>query len=129
MSLTKKLFLAEGTQVPCVNLPTDVDLGDVHPWAASLASAIELVADGKSPAFIYFAESASELKLLRDDLKLAYKNKIGFWIAYSTNPNLDPELSRKKVLKRMKKAGMKTRAEEVIDRNWSGLYFSKNKVK
>jgi hypothetical protein len=29
----------------------------------------------------------------------------------------------------MKKAGMKTRAEEVIDRNWSGLYFSKNKVK
>ncbi len=81
------------------------------------------------PAFIYFAESASELKFLRGDLKLAYKNKIGFWITYATNPNLDPELSRKKVLKRMKKAGMKTRAEEVIDRNWSGLYFSKNKVK
>ncbi|MEY4409819.1 MAG: hypothetical protein RLZ99_292 [Actinomycetota bacterium] len=129
MSLTKKLFLAEGTQVPCVNLPMDVDLGDVHPWAASLAAAIELVADGKSPAFIYFAESASELKLFKDELKLAYKNKIGFWVAYVNNPAPEPELSRKKLLKRMKKAGLKARAEEVIDRNWSGLYFSKNKVK
>ncbi len=112
-----------------MHLPIDVDLGDIHPWAASLTAAIELVGEGKAPSFIYFSDSSQELKHVSKDLKLAYKNKIPFWIAYPLSSANDNVTTEKKVLKRMKKLGVKSRAEEIIDRNWSGIYFSKSKIK
>ena len=56
------MFLTVGIQVPCVNLPADVDLGDIHPWAASLEAAADLVAEGKSSALLYFVENSAQLE-------------------------------------------------------------------
>jgi hypothetical protein len=129
VSLSKKLFLAEGIQVPCVNLPAEVDLGDIHPWAASLSSAIEMVSDGKSSAFLYFVENSTQLKSVREDLKAARKQKLDFWICYPRKPFFGTDLSPERALKLTKKVGLKARAEEVIDDRWSCLYFSGRKAK
>lgn len=129
MSLCKKLSLAEGKQVPCVHLPAEVDLGGIHPWAASLEAAIELASEGKSSAFLYFVENASHLKGARDDLKSAYKDKVAFWLCYPRKPFCGTDLSSDKVLKLMKKAGMKGRQEELVDERWACIQFSKRKTK
>ena len=129
MSLSKKLLLAEGIQVPCVNLPAEVHLDDVHPWAASLSSAIELVSEGKSEAFLYFVENSSQLKSVRDELKIARKQKLDFWICYPRKPFFGTDLSSEKTLKLAKKVGLKGRAEEVIDDRWSCIYFSSRKIR
>lgn len=129
MSLSKKLSLAEGTQVPCVNLPAEVDLGDIHPWAASVEAASELVSEGKSAAFLYFVENANQLKNVRDDLRIAFKNKVSFWIIYPQKPFFGTDLSAEKVLKHMKKVGLKGRNQEIVDDRWACIYFSKRKAK
>ena len=129
MTLSKKMFLADGIQVPCVNLPADVDLGDIHPWAVSLHSAVELVSEGKSEAFLYFVENSSQLKSVRDELKIARKQKLDFWICYPRKPFFGTDLSSEKTLKLAKKVGLKGRAEEVIDDRWSCIYFSSRKTK
>ena len=129
MSLSKKLFLAEGIQVPCVNLPAEVDLGNIHPWAASLPSAVELVGEGKSAAFLYFVENSSQLKSVRDELKAARKQKIDFWICYPRKPFFGTDLSSERTMKLAKKVGLKGRAEEVIDERWSAIYFASRKTK
>ena len=129
MSLSKKLFLAEGIQVPCVNLPAEVDLGDIHPWAASLAAAVELVGEGKSSAFLYFVENSIQLKSVRDELKAARKQKIDFWVCYPRKPFFGTDLSSERTLKLTKKVGLKGRAEEVIDDRWSAIYFTGRKAK
>lgn len=129
MSLCKKLSLTEGTQVPCVHLPAEVDLGDIHPWAATLESAIEMTSEGKISAFLYFVENASQLKSIRDDLKTAYKAKVAFWLCFPRKPFFGTDLSSEKSLKLMKKAGMKGRREEILDQRWVGIYFAKRKTK
>lgn len=129
MSLCKKLSLAEGIQVPCVQLPAEVDLQDIHPWAASLESAIELASEGKSAAFLYFVENASQIKSVRDDLKTAYKDKVAFWLCYPLKPFFGTDLYGEKVLKLMKKSGMKGRREEILDERWACIYFAKRKAK
>jgi hypothetical protein len=129
VSLSKKLFLAEGIQVPCVNLPAEVDLGDIHPWAASLSSAVELVGEGKSAAFLYFVENSTQLKSVRDELKAARKQKIDFWICYPQKPFFGTDLSSEKTLKLTKKVGLKGRVEEVIDDRWSAIYYTGRKAK
>jgi hypothetical protein len=129
VSLSKKLFLAEGIQVPCVNLPAEVDLGDIHPWAASLSSAIEMVSEGKSAAFLYFVENSAQLKSVREDLKAARKQKVDFWICFPLKPFFGTDLSSDKTLKLTRKVGLKGRAEQVIDDRWSGIYFSGRKAK
>ena len=129
MSLSKKLFLAEGIQVPCVNLPAEAQLDDIHPWAASLSSAMELVSEGKSGAFLYFVENSDQLKSVRVELKAARKQKIAFWICYPRKPFFGTDLSSEKVLKLAKKVGLRGRAEEVIDDRWSCIYFSSRKTK
>ena len=129
MSLCKKLSLAEGIQVPCVHLPAEVDLGDIHPWAASLEAAIELTSEGKSAAFLYFVENASQLKSIRDDLRTAYKHKVSFWLCFPRKPFFGTDLSSEKSLKLMKKAGMKGRREEMLDQRWACIYFAKRKTK
>ena len=129
MSLSKKLFLAEGIQVPCVNLPAEVQLDDIHPWAASLSSALELVGAGKSGGFLYFVENSDQLESVRVELKAARKQKIDFWICYPRKPFFGTDLSSEKVLKLAKKVGLRGRAEEVLDDRWSGIYFSSRKTK
>lgn len=129
MSLSEKLSLADGTQVPCVHLPAEADLGDIHPWAASLESAIELAKEGKASAFLYFVENASQIKSVRDDLKTAYKDKLTFWLCYPRKPYFGTDLSSEKSLKLMKKAGMKGRREEILDERWACIYFAKRKTK
>lgn len=129
MSLCKKLSLAEGIQVPCVHLPAEVDLADIHPWAASLEAAMELASEGKSAAFLYFVENASQLKGAREDLKIAYKGKVDFWLCYPRKPFFGTDLSSEKVLKLMKKSGMKGRSEEIVDDRWACIRFSKRKAK
>jgi hypothetical protein len=116
-------------QVPCVHLPADVDLGDIHPWAATLESAIELTSEGKTSAFLYFVENANQLKAIRDDLKSAYQAKVAFWLCFPRKPFFGTDLSSEKSLKLMKKAGMKGRREEVLDQRWVGIYFAKRKTK
>jgi len=129
VSLCKKLSLAEGIQVPCVHLPAEVDLQDIHPWAASLGAAIELASEGKSSAFLYFVENASQIKSVRDDLKTAYKDKVAFWLCYPLKPFFGTDLYGEKVLKLMKKSGMKGRREEILDERWACIYFAKRKAK
>ena len=129
MSLSKKLLLAEGKQVPCVNLPAEVHLDDIHPWASSLSSAVELVSEGKSAAFLYFVENATQLKSVREELKVARKHKIDFWICYPRKPFFGTDLTSDKTLKLAKKVGLKGRAEEVIDDRWSCIYFASRKTR
>ena len=112
-----------------MNLPAEVQLDDIHPWAASLSSAMELVSEGKSAAFLYFVENSDQLKGVRDELKVARKQKIDFWICYPRKPFFGTDLSSEKVLKLMKKVGLKGRAEEVLDDRWACIYFASRKTK
>ncbi len=112
-----------------MNLPAEVDLGDIHPWAASLSAAVELVGEGKSAAFLYFVENSAQLKSVRDELKAARKHKIDFWICYPRKPFFGTDLSSEKTLKLTKKVGLKGRAEEVIDDRWSAIYYTGRKAK
>lgn len=123
MSLSKKMFLETGTQVPCVNLPADVDLGDIHPWAASLSAAIDLVQEGKSSAFLYFVENSKDLEKATSDLTQAWQKRVTFWIFYPKKPHLATDLSRDVTWKIMKQAGFQGTRQVGIDSNWSCMYF------
>lgn len=112
-----------------MHLPAEADLGDIHPWAASLGSAMELVQEGKSSSFLIFIENSSNLKSVRDELKVAWKKKIDFWIVYPKKPFLGTDLSSERTLKLMKKVGAKGKAEEVVDEQWIALYFKRGKIK
>ena len=112
-----------------MNLPAEANLGDVHPWAASLKAAAELVAEGKAPAFLCFVENSAQLKSIRKDLKAIRKQKIDFWIAYPQKPYLGTDLSSEKVHKLTHKVGLKGRVEEVIGIQWSAIYFARRKAK
>ena len=123
MTLSKKMFLADGIQVPCVNLPADVDLGDIHPWAASLEAAAELVAEGKSSALLYFVENSAQLEKAATDLKMLWDRKLTFWVFYPKKPHLGTDLSRDMTWKIMRQAGVQGTRQVGIDQNWSCLYF------
>lgn len=117
------MFLAVGIQVPCVNLPADVNLDDIHPWAASLSSAAELVSEGKSAALLYFVENSAELEAATLDLAKLWESKVTFWVFYPKKPHLGTDLSRDVTWKIMKKAGMAGTRQVGIDDKWSCLYF------
>ena len=46
VALSSKMYVPQGVQVPCVNLAADVDLDDIHPWAADLDTAQKMVSEG-----------------------------------------------------------------------------------
>ncbi len=123
MSLSKKMFLTVGIQVPCVNLPADVDLGDIHPWAASLEAAADLVAEGKSSALLYFVENSAQLEKATPRLKALWDRKVTFWVFYPKKPHLKTDLSRDLTWKIMRQAGAQGTRQVGIDQNWSCLYF------
>jgi hypothetical protein len=123
MSLAKKMYVPAGTQVPCVNLAADVDLDDIHPWAASLDAAAKMVQDGKSPSLFVFVENSSQLTKLTTKLNKLWNQKVSFWLFYPKAPHLGTDLGRDKTWEIMLKAGMKGTRQVGIDNLWSCLYF------
>lgn len=92
-------------------------------------SAMDLVQEGKSSSFLFFVESSENLKSVRDDLKVAWKMKIDFWILYPKKPCFGTDLSSERTLKLMKKVGVKGKREEVVDETWIAIYFKRGKIK
>lgn len=123
MSLAKKMFIENSTLVPCVGLPTEVDLGDIHPWSASLAAARAMVSEGKSPSFFVFVENQAQLEDLTPDLFECWGAKQTFWLFYPKKPHLNTDLGRDKTFEIMKKAGMSGTRQVGVDSLWSCLYF------
>jgi hypothetical protein len=117
------MFIANGTQVPCVNLPADVNLDDIHPWAVPLDAAAELVTDGKASALLYFVENVAELEGAKAELAKLWQNRVAFWVFYPKKPHLETDLSRDVTWKIMKQAGMAGTRQVGIDAQWSCLYF------
>lgn len=117
------MYVPAGTQVPCVNLAADVDLDDIHPWAASLDAAAKMVQDGKSPSLFVFVENSSQLTKLTTKLSKLWNQKVSFWLFYPKAPHLGTDLGRDKTWEIMLKAGMKGTRQVGIDKLWSCLYF------
>lgn len=121
--MAKKMFIEESTLVPCVGLPTEVDLGDVHPWSASLEAARAMVSEGKSPSMFVFVENQAQLEALTVDLLECWSSKQTFWLFYPKKPHLNTDLGRDKTFEIMKKSGMSGTRQVGVDSLWSCLYF------
>jgi len=123
MSLAEKMFIPQGVMVPCVGLPVDVDLGDIHPWSGSLKNARQMVTEGKSPSLFMFVENSNQLEKVTEGLKELWEQKITFWLFYPKKPHLNTDLGRDSLYKQMKLAGMSGSRQVGIDNNWSCLYY------
>lgn len=123
MSLAKKMFLPAGVQIPCVNLPFDVSLDDVMPWAADIKTASKMVNDQKVPAFLVFVENSKQLEGLLTELSACWEEKINFWVFYPKKPHLNTDLSRDVTWKVMKQRGMSGTRQVAISDHWSCMYF------
>lgn len=123
MSLAKKMYLKAGIQIPCVNLPFDVDLDDVLPWASDLETAKSMVRDGKVASFFVFVENSKQLKSRASKLAKAWEDKLNFWVFYPKKPHLNTDLSRDETWNIMKEKGMNGTRQVSIGENWSCLYY------
>lgn len=123
VSLAKKMFIPEGVLVPCVALPVEVNLDDIHPWAASMDSARQMVLEGKSPALFVFVEDSHQLNKLVPELVTLWSEKLTFWLFYPKKPHLNTDLGRDSLFLQMKQAGMSGTRQVGIDDLWSCLYF------
>ena len=123
MSLAKKMFVPAGVQIPCVNLPFDVALDDVMPWASDFKTARSIVEDGKVPAMFLFAENSKQLESFAQDLKTLWDAKVNFWVFYPKKPYLGTDLSRDATWALMKKLGMSGTRQVAISDQWSCMYF------
>jgi hypothetical protein len=123
VSLAKKMFLEVGIQVPCVNLPFDVELDDLLPWASDLETAKSMVKDGKVGSFFVFVENSKQLKSQLLKLSKCWEEKINFWVFYPKKPHLNTDLSRDETWKLMKQSGMSGTRQVAIGDNWSCLYY------
>jgi len=117
------MYVPQGVQVPCVNLAPDVDLGDIHPWAADLDTAQKMVADGSAPSLFFFLENSKQLEKKAQKLAKLWEQRVNFWVFYPKAPHLDTDLSRDKTWKLMKQYGMQGTRQVGIDKNWSCMYF------
>ena len=123
MSLAKKMYLRAGIQIPCVNLPFDVDLDDVMPWASDLETAKSMVKDGKVASFFVFVENSRQLKSSALELVRAWEDKLNFWVFYPKKPHLNTDLSRDETWRIMKEKGMSGTRQVAIGDSWSCLYY------
>jgi len=121
--LAEKMFIPKGVMVPCVGLPVDVNLDDVHPWSGSLRNARQMVQEGKSPSMFVFVENSKQLEKLTDDLYQLWEQKVTFWLFYPKKPHLNTDLGRDSLYKQMKLAGMSGTRQVGIDDKWSCLYY------
>ena len=106
-----------------MNLAADVDLGDIHPWAADLETAQKMVAEGSAPSLFYFVENSKQLEKKAAKLAKLWEQKVSFWLFYPKAPHLQTDLSRDNTWKLMKAAGMQGTRQVGIDKNWSCMYF------
>ena len=123
VALSSKMYVPQGVQVPCVNLAADVDLDDIHPWAADLDTAQKMVSDGTAPSLFYFVENAKQLEKKAGKLAKLWEQKINFWLFYPKAPHLQTDLSRDNTWKLMKQQGMQGTRQVGIDARWSCMYF------
>jgi hypothetical protein len=123
MSLAKKMFVPEGVLVPCVGLPVEIDLGDIHPWSGSIKNAKQMVLEGKSPSLFVFVENSNQLSKLNEELKIMWEQKITFWVFYPKKPHLNTDLGRDIVWEKLKQIGLSGTRQVGIDNNWSCLYY------
>jgi hypothetical protein len=123
VSLAEKMFIPKGVMVPCVGLPVDVNLDDVHPWSGALKHAKQMVLEGKSPSMFVFVENSKQLEKLTDDLQELWGQKVTFWLFYPKKPHLNTDLGRDSLYKQMKLAGMSGTRQVGIDDKWSCLYY------
>ena len=123
MSLAEKMFIPKGVLVPCVGLPVDVNLDDVHPWSGTLKNARQMVLEGKSPSMFVFVENSKQLEKLTDALHELWEQRVTFWLFYPKKPHLNTDLGRDSLYKQMKLAGMSGTRQVGIDDNWSCLYY------
>lgn len=123
MSLAKKMFVPDGVLVPCVGLPVEIDLGDIHPWSGSLKNAKQMVLEGKSPSLFVFVENTIQLGKLSEELQALWEQKVTFWLFYPKKPHLNTDLGRDIVWQKMKQIGLSGSRQVGIDSNWSCLYF------
>jgi hypothetical protein len=117
------MFIPLGTMVPCVGLPVEVDLGDIHPWSGSLKNAKQMVIEGKSPSLFVFVENSAELSRLASDLKQMWDEKVTFWLFYPKKPHLNTDLGRDSTDQQMKLLGMSGSRQVGVDSLWSCLYY------
>ena len=117
------MFLEAGIQVPCVNLPFDVELDDLLPWGSDLETAKSMVKDGEVAAFFVFVENSKQLKAQSQKLAKAWEEKINFWVFYPKKPHLNTDLSRDETWKLMKQIGMSGTRQVAIGDNWSCMYY------
>lgn len=109
--------------VPCVGLPVDVNLDDIHPFSGPLSNARQLVQEGKSPSMFVFVENSKQLEKLTPELTELWSEKLTFWLFYPKKPYLNTDLGRDSIFKQMKLAGMSGSRQVGIDDHWSCLYF------
>jgi hypothetical protein len=126
MSLAEKMYVSAGSQIPCVNLASDVDLQDIQPWAANFETAKKMVNDGTAPALFLFVENSAVLTKQLPKLTKLWSQKVNFWLFYPKTPHLNTDLNRDKTWEIMLKQGMKGTRQVGIDKFWSCLYY-KNK--
>jgi hypothetical protein len=126
MALAEKMYIKPGTQIPCVNLAADIDLGDLRPWAANFETAKKMVLDESAPSLFVFVETAASLEKQIPKLKKLWDQQVTFWLFYPKSPHLSTDLNRDKTWSIMKKQGMSGTRQVGIDKLWSCLYF-KNK--
>ena len=117
------MYLQAGIQVPCVNLPFDVEFDDVIPWASDIDTAKAMVKDGKVAAFFVFAENSKQLKSQTSKLSACWEEKVNFWVFYPKKPHLNTDLSRDETWKLMKEKGMSGTRQVAIGDHWSCLYY------
>jgi hypothetical protein len=123
VSLAKKMYLSAGIQVPCVNLPFDADLDDLHPWASDFATAEEMVRDGKVPSLFVFAETSKQLKSFVPKLIGLWERKVNFWVFYPKKPHLNTDLNRDVTWELLRKGGLSGTRQVAVGDNWSCLYY------
>ena len=123
MSLAKKMFIPAGVQIPCVNLPFEIALDDVMPWASDFKNARAMVKDGKVPAMLVFVENSKKLESYVPDLKALWDEKLNFWVFYPKKPHLGTDLSRDATWSQLKKHGMSGTRQVGINDQWSCMYF------
>jgi hypothetical protein len=123
MSLAKKMYLEAAKQVPCVNLPGDVDLGDIHPWGVDMDQAKTMVKENQAPAMFVFVENSKQLEKLTKKLSGLWEDKVTFWLFYPKKPHLGTDLSRDETWNLMQQQGMKGTRQVGVDSFWSCMYF------
>jgi len=117
------MFLQAGIQIPCVNLPFDVELDDLIPWASNLETSKSMVRDGKVASFFVFAENSKQLKSQLSKLAKCWDEKLNFWVFYPKKPHLNTDLSRDETWNLMREKGMSGTRQVAIGETWSCLYY------